>query len=322
MKGGSIREDPRGFPDYGAFSDVGLRTEQRVNAIILGAAQGGGAKDESMRRIGGLYTSYIDTARIEKLGLAAMAGDLKRILELRTHQDVARWMADPRSSSLVAIYVFLDEGNTKRWLVHLDQINFTQSPLGLNESDYSGTDETASKRRAAYLAYLAGMLQRAGIDDSQRRAADVMALEMQIAALQWNLERQRDRKANYHLMTRDGLSAYAPGFPWDAFLTARHVGGLKELVLGTDTAIQAQAAVFAKTPVAVWSSYLAFHWIQNQIELLPASFRTASFDFYQRGLWNAKEMPTRERAHCNLSRGTSAGSSVRYTSNAISHARV
>ena len=46
--------------------------------------------------------------------------------------------------------------------------------------------------------------------------------------------------------------------------------------MGTDTAVRAQAKVFRETPVAQWSSYLAFHWIQNQVDLLPAGFQTAS----------------------------------------------
>jgi putative endopeptidase len=43
-----------------------------------------------------------------------------------------------------------------------------------------------------------------------------------------------------------------------------------------------------------WRTYVAFHWLQNQIDVLPKSFRDASWAFYGGTLSNAKVMPPRE----------------------------
>jgi endothelin-converting enzyme/putative endopeptidase len=237
----------------------------------------------------------VDKDCIEKLGLTPIQGELKQILEIGTHAEVARWMADPRSSSVVFVNVYPDAGDSKRWLVHLDQLNLVQPILGLSREYYHRTDGPYPGHRDAYVAYISETLKRAGIDQPARRAADILALETKLASHQWNLEQLRDRKANYHRMTREELAAYAPGFPWDAFLAARQVGDVKEVVLGTDTAIEAQAKVFAETPAEVWASYLAFHWIQNQIDLLPSAFEAASFEFYQRRLSGAKHQRPRDQ---------------------------
>jgi putative endopeptidase len=43
-----------------------------------------------------------------------------------------------------------------------------------------------------------------------------------------------------------------------------------------------------------WRSYVAFHWIQNQIDVLPRAFRESSWTFHGQVLSGAKEPPSRE----------------------------
>ncbi|SIN70146.1 endothelin-converting enzyme/putative endopeptidase [Singulisphaera sp. GP187] len=280
--------------DFGGFDELIRKNEPRIHSLIREARKAAAPPGDPRQQIGDLYAAFLDTARIEELGLSPIQAELNRILAIRTHEEAGRWMADPRSSSLVMINVYPDAGHTTRWLLHLDQVNPGQDLLGLPRDFYERMDGPIPGHRAAYVAYVAETLQRAGIDNPARRASDILALETKLAARQWNLEQLRDRKANYHLMTRGELAAYAPAFPWDAFLAARQVGDVKEVVLGTDTAVKAQAEIFGATPVDVWSSYLAFHWIRNQVDLLPSAFQTASFDFYERRLRGAKDQRPRE----------------------------
>jgi endothelin-converting enzyme/putative endopeptidase len=55
-------------------------------------------------------------------------------------------------------------------------------------------------------------------------------------------------------------------------------------VLGTDSAMRANARLFAETPVDAWRSYLAFHWLQNHVDALPAAFQRESHAFYRQRL--------------------------------------
>jgi endothelin-converting enzyme/putative endopeptidase len=157
--------------------------------------------------------------------------------------------------------------------------------LGLpGRADYVGQDARSRDRRAAYRAYVAATLARAGVDGAERRAADVLALETAVATRMWDPARLRDQRANYRPLSRAALAAFAPGFPWDAFLEARGVGQAREVVLGTDSAARANARLFAETPVDAWRSYLAFHWLQNHVEALPAAFQRASHAFHRERL--------------------------------------
>lgn len=289
---------PDGYWDYGQTNILATTVDGQVKGLLKRSLTSRSPRGTTERQVGDAYASFLDTAEIERRGLSSLKADVKAILKSTTREDIARWMANPTSSSIIAINVFPAE---RRSRVHLDQQNLSQPMLGLSSPDsYSKTDGTYPAGREAYQAYVAAVLEKAGVDQATARAQRVLALETRIAGNFWSLEKLRDRKANYHPMTVRQLATYAPGFPWRAFLAARGVAGESDIVLGTDTAVQQQAKLFADTPLDDWKSYLAFHWIQNQMDVLPENFRQASWDLYGKTLSQAKTPPAREEVALRL----------------------
>lgn len=287
-------EMPPGYSSYTAMNALYLDTEQRVNRIVL-ESMASAAGSGRQQQIGDLYTSYVDVDLVESKGLAPIQEDLDQLLALSTHEGVARWMADPRSHSIVGIYIYLDSKDTSRDLVHLDQQELDQGILGLpGATYYASTEDPYPAYRASYLDYITQTFRRAGVDRASERAAHILELEAALAAVQWDQSQLRDREANYHLMARSALAEFAPGFPWDAFLEERGVADVDVVILGTDTSLKASAALFADTPVDVWRSYLAFHWIQNHADLLPDAYGQGSFDFFSTTLRGVQERRPRE----------------------------
>jgi putative endopeptidase len=284
-------EIPTGFSSAGAFLDLYLISEERVNTIIAEAAAAtDSAAGTPEQQIGDLYRSYMDTDRIEALGLAPIQDELDAVLASTTHADIARWFGLPVHQSMVGLYVSQDSGNPQRYLTHV-----SQGGLGLPNRDYYLDEgERYVAYRAAYIAYISNILSMAGVDNPEGRADDIMALETALAQVQWPAELARESVPNYHLMTLTELEAYAPGFDWAAFLDALGIADITEVVVNTDTAVQATAQLFAETPVDVLSSYLAFHFVDNQTGQLPARFDEASFDFYSRTLRGVEEQRARD----------------------------
>lgn len=284
-------EIPTGFSSAGAFIDLYLTSEERVNTIIAeAAATTEAAAGTPEQQIGDLYRSYMDTDRIEALGLAPIQDELDAVLASTTHADIARWFGLPVHHSMMGIYISQDSGNPQRYLTHV-----SQAGLGLPNRDYYLDEgERYVAYRAAYVAYIANILTLSGVDNAETRAADIMALETALAQLHWPAELARESVPNYHLMTVTELEAYAPGFEWGAFLEAYGIADITEVVVNTDTAVQSTAQLFAETPVDVLSSYLAFHFVDNQTGQLPARFDEASFDFYSRTLRGVEEQRARD----------------------------
>jgi putative endopeptidase len=273
---------PSGYSRFMEMNAMHLRTESRIQAII--EDPGDEAGPAGRQKIQDLYRSYTDVGAIERRGLGSIRGDLDRILAITDLEGVARWMAHPSAYSIVEAYVFADAGHPERTILHLDQ----QTLFG------RFVDLPALEHHQAYRDYVATTLERAGIAQSGMRADDLLALEKRLAEVQWDRIKLADRLANYHPMPRAELDRFAPGFPWSAFLEAKSVPPVEELVLNTDTAVQASARIFSETPVEVWKSYLLFHWIQKHVEFLPAAYRDASFAFYGRVLAGRDSERSRE----------------------------
>lgn len=281
---------PAGYAEYGEMNAMFLRTEAWVNEIIQQDNPG----TSGDQKLAALYASFMDTDAIARRGLAPILDDMAAILAIQDHGEIARRMADPMSHTIVGTYVFVDAANTRRTLLHLDQQAIAGRILGLARANYGEQGGDHPALRDAYRAHIETMLGFAGVEDRPRSARLVLNLEARLAAVQWNSEQLRDRRLNYHLMSRAELEAYAPGFSWSAYLEAAGFPDVETVVLNTDTAIQASALIFAETPVEDWRAYLAFHWIQNHAYLLPPEIQQASFDFYGRRLAGQETQRSRE----------------------------
>lgn len=276
--------------DYGQTDIAGARVEKQIAELVRTAVSRESPRSPEEARVNAVHRALLDEAAIERSALAALKHDLAALERARTHEDLAVLMADPRSSSLAAFNVFPVQG---AWVPYIDTYNHNQPPLGLPGWLYAAEDEGAIATREAYARLITELLTLAGFDNGARRAADVVSIEKAIAARQWSLERLRDRRANLHLMTVDELQSFASGLPWRPMLDARGLDGAARLNLGTDSAVAALAELFAATPADTWRSWLAFSWIRNGIDAMPAALRDAHWRFTSRG-GNA-ERPPREK---------------------------
>jgi len=276
--------------DYGQFDRVNERVTSRIEVLVKRAASNAAAVSTAERRVGSIYRSILDEASTERTGSDRLKRDLQRIMRADSLEKIGVIMAHPRASSLVAFSVFPAQGE---WMVYLDQLNLSQPILELSAAGYSADDAHSVEVRRAYEACIAKLFRLAGLSDPSRRAADVVALDAQIAQRQWPLERLRDRRANLHILDLAELESFAPGLPWRAMLKARGVGDVRHVNLGTDTAVVSQADLFRRTPVDVWRSWLAFSWIRNGIDVLPASYRDTYWRFSGEVVRGARQRPTR-----------------------------
>ncbi|MCF8879665.1 M13 family metallopeptidase [Hyphobacterium sp. SN044] len=283
-------EYPPGFSSLNGFTELYLETEARIEEIIQRSANGNPAPDTPEYQIGTLYNDFLNTDRIEELGLTPLQADIDGILASETHEDIARWFGRPSQMSMFSMGVTIDPGDPTRYV-----ISTGQAGLGLPNRDYYlREDDPFPGHREAYVDYMTGLFDRAGIDNGRERAEDILALETAIAEIHWDRAQVRDRIANYNLMTVDELIEFAPGFDWRAFLEEEDVAGQEEIIVNTDTAVQALAQLFSETPVETLRSYLAFHFIDNHTAMLPEAYDTASFEFYGRRLNGTEEQRPRE----------------------------
>jgi putative endopeptidase len=281
----------------GSFLDLDIESEEKLGAILadLEARKDSLSPDE--KRVRDLYHSYVDTARVEQLGLKPAQKDLETIASAKTLSDVARIMGSVPmgTESVFDSRINVDDKNPNAYAVFL-----RQSGLGLPDRDYYLLDEKGIvAARTAYRAYIAQILKLGELPDADKKAEAIFNLETEIAKIHWPRAERRDADKTYNPMTVAELEKFAPQFPWAVFLKEHGIGnvepGTRRVVVSENTAFPGLAALFAKTPVEVWRDYLTFHYLSGRAAYLPKRFDDARFDFYGKVLGGQAQQLAREK---------------------------
>jgi putative endopeptidase len=265
----------------GSFLDLSIRSEEQVQAIIDDLDRKAELTDIE-RKVRDLYHSFVGVERLEELGLAPAQGELQQIAAATTHENIAALMGSVPlgTESIFGIGIGIDDKDPDKYAIFA-----FQAGLGLPDRDYYLlTEQNIVTTRNAYRDYVANMLTLGGIADAQSKAAVIFALETEIARIHWPSADRREVDKIYNPMTVSQLKTFAPQFPWDTFfaelgIKAPASGGDRQIIVAENTAFPPMAALFARTPVAVWRDYLTFHYLDVHATYLPKRFDDARFDF-------------------------------------------
>ena len=263
---------------WGTFDQLLAKSESDLHEIVEGIPGDPAATPEA-RKVADFYRAYLDTKSIEAAQLKPVAAELREIRALSNRAAIARFMGDP-SRPYGGPIAFFPYADPKDPVQHAIQV--TQSGLGLPDRDfYLDPSPSFAATRASYRHYIETLLALAHQDSPAKSADAVLALETEIARVSWPYEKRRDYDATYHAMTRAQALAAAPGFPMDEMFAA---GGLPvdydRFVVAEDTAVRDLGALYARTPIATWRAYLAFHCLDAYADVLPQAFDDASFEMH------------------------------------------
>ncbi|MFT3660854.1 MAG: M13-type metalloendopeptidase [Gordonia sp. (in: high G+C Gram-positive bacteria)] len=280
----------------GAFHVLRDNAEAHVREIVEAcAAETGAATSSNAAAIGALYSSFMDTERIEELGISPISGGLAAIEAVDGPAALAQALGAFQRGGiggLFGFYVDTDAKDSERYLVHI-----VQSGLGLPDESYYREDKHADTR-AAYLAHLERMFALAGRADAAAAAATVLDLETELASHHWDVVRRRDAEATYNLMSREELRAAADGFDVDAWIAAVHPstgsGGetadaFAEVVVGQPSFLTGAAAVLTRRPLDEVKTWLTWRLLRGAAPYLSAAFVDENFAFYGTTLSGAPE---------------------------------
>jgi putative endopeptidase len=268
----------------GSFQDLQIQSEQRMRAIVDDLEKKPYAQlNAEQKKLRDLYDAYEDRAAIEANGLKPVQKDLDYLAGLKTKEDVARAMASIPlgTESIYDIGIGVDDKNPDNY-----SLNLNQSGLGLPDRDYYlSNDKALVDTRNQYRQYLADMMKLGGMSDTEARADRILALETEIAKVQWSRAERRDEDKVYNPMKISDLKALAPDFPWDAFLAETHVPlttphGERYAIVAEKTAFGPLAKIFADTPISTWRDYLTVHYLHHYSAYLPKRFDDRDFAFY------------------------------------------
>jgi putative endopeptidase len=280
---------PTGLPYIDSFVEVYLSTEQRVAGIIAESRESTDEPGSPEQQIGNFHRSHANMERRNALGITPILSTLSIIGGTTDRADLARIMAYPWMDGFIASGVTSNADDPRRQIAAVGVGGLTMP----SRDYYLAETEPYIGHRKALLDYIATSLRRAGIPDADARAAKVMALETEIARRQWSIADRRDVVRMNNVMTPAALMAYAPGFPWGAYLAEQKFGTQPKFKVTTDTAVRDMAKLFAETPVADLQSFLLFKTLDAWADSLSEPWVQAHFDFHMKRL---QDVPQRRAA--------------------------
>ena len=282
---------------YGAFDLLREKSEQQTRFIIEDLAAEEPPVDTPEGKVAAFYNAFMDTDAIEAAGLAPAQPYLDQIAAIEDRETLVDVFMSPGFSSPINGFVWVDDKNPDDYIFQL-----SMGGLGLPDREYYlKDDEKSVEIRAEYEDLLTFLLGQAGYADAEQKAADVLALETELAAADWDRAVSRNPEVTYNKLTKDELLALAGDFPLAAALEKLGVSGEQEFLVTEvpPTAEEIASASLSQEDVDklgagipaafelantadldTWKAYLAAHLISNYASVLPSEIDDANFAFY------------------------------------------
>jgi putative endopeptidase len=270
---------PESRSSYGAPNEVVDRSDAQVRAIIDELTSIKPVAGSMEQKISDYYLSFMDTEKLDELGITPLSSALQRIQAIESSADLAS--AFGRSDiettiSPIQFGVTIDRSNPDIY-----QVGISLGGLGMPDRDYYLEDnEQFVTTRTEYVAHIARMLAFADIGNADAKAVAILQLETNIAEHLWPRDQRRNSDLTYNPMTYSDFKAAYPGFDWDNYFAAASVNAFSELNVYYPSAMSPIINLVSEVGIEDWKSYLTYHLISNSASLLSSAIDSENFHFY------------------------------------------
>lgn len=292
-------EIPSDRARYGSFYLLAEKAEEAVRDIIVAAQDADPSSQE--RKIGDLFASFMNEARVDEVGRAPIQADLDEAKAVDSIPALLRTLGRlERSGSSGAVRLFVDNdpGQPDRYLVFLEQ-----GGIGLPDESYYREEKFADVR-AAYLKHLERIFVLVGVDSPGVAAERVMALETALAAGHWDNVRTRDSDATYNLRSWGDVDESAGG-KLSSWVDALELpdAAFAEVVVREPSFIEALGHLLIESRLDEWRDWLTWQIVRSASPYLASEFVAAHFDFYGKTLTGTPELRARWKRGVGLVEG-------------------
>jgi putative endopeptidase len=271
----------------GYWFELRIKSVWREQAILEAAAATRTASRGSIEaKVGAFYRAYMDSARVDALGVTPLLPAIDAIHRAGTRRDVAALMGRIAGPGTVRAVNTLGP-SAGRGVYSIDIAQDADHPT--RNAVYLGTagtmlrapsfylDAKLATVRQGYERHVAKVLALIGWPEPDARAADIVALETRIAAAEVATGNAvADAKPDR--LTLAELTRIAPGFDWHAFLSGAELPNVESVLVDSRDAAVGIAAVLSDAPMPVLQARLAYATAASRALALDGAMRAADFE--------------------------------------------
>lgn len=285
---------PESERSNGIFRTITDTINSSVLQICENATSANAGKGSNEQKIGDYYFSGMDTATIEKEGLAPLKDEFAAIDNLKDFNDVVRYAGHLHiicGSPMLSMYVNSDDKISSKNAIFL-----WQGGLGLPDRDYYfNTDERTKKIREEYPNHLRKMFALIGDDEAKAAAAadDVYKIESALAKVSRKIEDLRDPFKNYNKYDVKTFETRISNVPLNTFLDAVNLGNADTVIVGQPEFFDYLNKASKEFSLDQWKNYLRWNLIHGLAKYLNSAVELENFRFYGTVLNGTKEQRPR-----------------------------
>ena len=281
---------------HGMLRALRDQAESDVRTILEEASDPGGDGGDDAgpdeRRIGDLYTSFLDTDTIEAVGTDPVRPLIDQITAAPDRMALAELLGRRQREGLVGLFwasVATYVRDSTRSLVHL-----SQGGLGLPDESYYAEGADAELRQR-YLEHLERLAELTGLPDPNKLAASAFDLETVLASAWSDQLSVRDLEKSNNLMTWTELREHAPGFDWTAWLAGlgTQESVVEQVVVGQPGFLAEVGRLWDSHPLQQWKAWMTMRIVSASAPYLSHDLAEATFDFNGRILSGIPQRPER-----------------------------
>jgi predicted metalloendopeptidase len=297
-------EIPADKSGWGAFYELRDETLPRLRGIIEITGKNGTKPGSEAQKIVDLYASFMNEEKLEALDIKPLAKEFARVEALTDKKQIPALIGHLDRMSVNVPYnlqVHQDNRDSTRYIVDLGQ-----NGLGLPDRDYYLKDDDAKLKdaRTKYQAHIEKMLTMAGDANAAAEARDIVALETDLAKVQWTKVENRDPVKTYNKVELAKLDQLAPGYDWASYEVAANLKGkISYMIISQPTYITGFNKVLQNTPLPVWKTYFRWHVLSSFAPYLSKPYSLENFAFYGTALRGVPEQEPRWKRAIGLVEG-------------------
>lgn len=299
-------EIPADKSNYGSFTMLDDLSQQRIREIIESTLAASNPRGSEAQKIADMYRSFMDEPRVEKLGISPLSESLARIDNLQDMNDVIKYFGYAQTVSVstpLVLIVDQDDKNSTQYIVAM-----IQSGTTLPDRDYYlQDDEKFVAAREALHSYVHQLFQLANLPDGKNAADHILALEKQLAEVQWERTELRDAEKRYNKFAFADLAKLTPHLNCEDLFTEAQIADRGDVIVTAPSYFEGLDRLLTETPLEIWQQYLKFKVIDAAAPFLSQSFVDAHFDLHQKALAGVPEQKPRWKRGVELIAGAGAG---------------
>ncbi len=280
---------------YGRFTELFELNRLHLKQILEQASVPSPSRTPNEQKIGDEYASCMDTATINKLGVAPLQPELDRIAALKSTADLPPLLGHLHN---IGVNAFFGMGSNQDFADSAQVISFyVAAGLGLPERDYyTRTDPKSEEQRKQYVDHVHKIFVLAGEPDvrAAKDAETVLALETRMAKVSLTITEQRDPQNLNH---PGDIATFGTGL--SHFSLAQYVAAIHAPTAGKMNQTEPKFFVefntlVSDTPLDQIKTYLRWHLLHAYAGTsMPEAFEQESWNFYSHTLNGAEKQQDR-----------------------------